>query len=237
MAVTDEAIEKIKRMILGGELRPGDRLPREAELSAVLGLSRNSLREAVRALALINVLDVRQGDGTYVSSLEPGVMLDAMTFVVDVQRDDSLLEFLEVRRLLEPSATSMATTRMSEEEIAGLATLLDDLGPDPSVEDLVANDQEFHRRIALGSGNSVLASLIESFSAPLHRARVWRGLTQESATTRTLDEHRAIQQAMAARQHDVARAWAHVHVAGVEQWLRSVSSDRRGPSGPPAAAG
>ncbi|WP_432511255.1 FadR/GntR family transcriptional regulator [Kineococcus sp. SYSU DK001] len=225
MAVTDEAIEKIKRMILGGELRPGDRLPREAELSASLGLSRNSLREAVRALALINVLDVRHGDGTYVSSLEPGVMLDAMTFVVDVQRDDSLLEFFEVRRLLEPSATAMATTRMSDEEIAGLADLLDELGPDPSVEDLVANDQEFHRRIALGSGNSVLASLIESLSGPLHRARVWRGLSEESATTRTLAEHRAIQQAMATRQHDVARAWAQVHVAGVEQWLRQVSAD------------
>jgi GntR family transcriptional repressor for pyruvate dehydrogenase complex len=228
VALTDEAIEQIKQMILGGELRPGDRLPREAELSAALGLSRNSLREAVRALALINVLDVRQGDGTYVSSLEPGVMLDAVTFVVDVQRDDSLLEFLEVRRLLEPAATSMATTRMDDAEIAGLADLLDELGPDPTVEDLVANDQEFHRRIALGSGNSVLASLVESFSGPLHRARVWRGLTQESATTRTLDEHRAIQQAMATRRHDVARAWAEVHVAGVEQWLRSVSADRGG---------
>ncbi|WP_432561235.1 FadR/GntR family transcriptional regulator [Kineococcus sp. SYSU DK003] len=237
MAVTDEAIERIKQMILGGELRPGDRLPREAELSATLGLSRNSLREAVRALSLINVLDVRQGDGTYVSSLEPGLMLDAMTFVVDVQRDDSLLEFLEVRRLLEPSATSMATTRMSDADIAGLAALLDDLGPDPSVEDMVANDQEFHRRIAIGSGNSVLASLIESFSGPLHRARVWRGLTQEFATTRTLDEHRAIQQAMAARQHDVARAWAQVHVAGVEQWLRSVSAARRADGEPPAPAG
>ncbi|WP_380157561.1 FadR/GntR family transcriptional regulator [Kineococcus sp. R86509] len=228
MALTDEAIEQIKQMILGGELRPGDRLPREAELSAALGLSRNSLREAVRALALINVLDVRQGDGTYVSSLEPGVMLDAVTFVVDVQRDDSLLEFLEVRRLLEPAATSMATTRMDDAEITALADLLDELGPDPTVEDLVANDQEFHRRIALGSGNSVLASLIESFSGPLHRARVWRGLTQESATTRTLDEHRAIQQAMATRRHDVARAWAEVHVAGVEQWLRSVSADHGG---------
>jgi DNA-binding FadR family transcriptional regulator len=237
VGVTDDAIERIKGMILSGELRPGDRLPREAELSGALGLSRNSLREAVRALALINVLDVRQGDGTYVSSLEPGVMLDAMTFVVDVQRDDSLLEFFEVRRLLEPPATSMATLRMSDAEIAGLSDLLDDLGPDPTVEDLVANDQEFHRRIALGAGNSVLASLIETLSGPLHRARVWRGLTQEAATTRTLDEHRAIQQAMAARQHDLACAWAQVHVAGVEQWLRSMSAARRAAEAPDAPAG
>src|SRR5262245_48960983 len=75
MAVTDEAIEKIKGMIVSGALRPGDRLPKESELAADLGLSRNSLREAVRALSLIRILDVRQGDGTYVTSLDPQLLL------------------------------------------------------------------------------------------------------------------------------------------------------------------
>src|SRR5690348_596939 len=104
-------------MIVSGELRPGDRLPREADLAQRLGLSRNSLREAVRALALIRVLDVRQGDGTYVTSLEPGLLLDALTFVVDFHRDDTVLQFLEVRRILEPAATAMAAQRMTEEQI------------------------------------------------------------------------------------------------------------------------
>jgi len=226
VAVTDEAIEKIKQMIIEGRLGPGDRLPREAELGVQLGLSRNSLREAVRALALINVLDVRQGDGTYVTSLAPGLLMEAMSFMIDLQHDVSVLEFLEVRRLLEPAATAMATHRMGDDEIAALGDLLDTLGPDPSLDDLVATDQEFHRRIALGAGNSVLASLIENVSGRTHRARVWRGFTQESAVARTLDEHRAIQLAMAGRQSDVAQAWARVHVAGVEQWVRrAVSTD------------
>ena len=69
MALTDEAIDKIKGMITSGELGPGDRLPKEADLAERLGLSRNSLREAVKALSMIRVLDVRQGDGTYVTSL------------------------------------------------------------------------------------------------------------------------------------------------------------------------
>ena len=77
MAVTDEAIEKIKGMITSGALRAGDRLPREADLAAELGLSRSSLREAVRALSLVNILDVRRGDGTYVTSLEPRLLLSA----------------------------------------------------------------------------------------------------------------------------------------------------------------
>ncbi|MFE6855413.1 FadR/GntR family transcriptional regulator, partial [Streptomyces sp. NPDC057674] len=83
MAVTDEAIGKIKEMIVSGALRPGDRLPKEADLAAALGLSRNSLREAVKALSLLNILDVRQGDGTYVSSLEPPLLLEAVSFVLD----------------------------------------------------------------------------------------------------------------------------------------------------------
>jgi GntR family transcriptional repressor for pyruvate dehydrogenase complex len=220
VAITDEAIEKIKEMIVSGALRPGDRLPREADLAERLGLSRNSLREAVKALSLIHVLDVRQGDGTYVTSLEPSVLLEAMAFVIDFHRDDTVLEFLEVRRILEPAATAMAATRMTQAETAELRDLLAKLGEDPSVEELVANDLEFHRRIAVGSGNQVLCSLVEGLSGPTQRARIWRGLTQEAAVARTLAEHHAICDAIAAGQPDVARAWATVHVAGVEQWLR-----------------
>src|SRR4051812_5807681 len=118
MAVTDEAIERIKEMIVSGALRPGERLPREADLAAQLGLSRSSLREAVRALSLMKVLDVRQGDGTYVTSLEPSLLLDALSFVVEVHHDTTVLEFFEVRRLLEPHAVAMAALRMDEPQIA-----------------------------------------------------------------------------------------------------------------------
>ncbi|WP_329085442.1 MULTISPECIES: FadR/GntR family transcriptional regulator [unclassified Streptosporangium] len=221
MAVTDAAIDKIKQMILSGELAPGSRLPKEADLADRLGLSRNSLREAVRALALINVLDVRQGDGTYVTSLEPRLLLDAMSFVVDFHQDDTVLQFFQVRRILEPAATAMAATYMSESEVTELRKILDELPPDPSVEQLVANDLEFHQRIAAGSGNAVLCSLIDSLSGPTTRARIWRGLTQENALEKTREQHTAICDAIGARQPEVARAWATVHIAGVEEWLRS----------------
>ncbi|MFI6597877.1 FadR/GntR family transcriptional regulator [Nonomuraea sp. NPDC050536] len=220
MAVTDAAIDKIKQMILSGELTPGDRLPKEADLAERLGLSRNSLREAVRALALINVLDVRQGDGTYVTSLEPHLLLDTMSFVLDLHRDDTVLQFFEVRRILEPAATAMATKLMTDEEIDELRVILESLPAEPTIEELVANDLRFHQRIAQGSGNSVLCSFIESLSGPTTRARIWRGLTQEGALEKTMEQHTAIYEAMAGRQADVARSWATVHVAGVESWLR-----------------
>ncbi|WP_335975305.1 MULTISPECIES: FadR/GntR family transcriptional regulator [Streptomycetaceae] len=221
MAVTDEAIEKIKDMIVSGALRPGDRLPKESELAAELGLSRNSLREAVRALSLIRILDVRQGDGTYVTSLDPQLLLEALSFVVDFHRDDTVLEFLAVRRILEPAATAMAAVRLTADELDVLQGKLDALGPAPSVEQLVASDLDFHRGIVQGSGNSVLCSLLDGLSGPTTRARIWRGVTQEDAIARTLHEHRAILGALRDRDPDAARAWATVHVASVEQWLRS----------------
>jgi GntR family transcriptional regulator, transcriptional repressor for pyruvate dehydrogenase complex len=227
MPVTDEAIDKIKGMIISGELAPGDRLPKEADLAQRLGLSRSSLREAVKALCLIRVLDVRQGDGTYVTSLEPELLLDAMTFVVDFHRDDTVLDFFAVRRILEPAATAIAATTMTEEQLAGLEQLLEGLDESPSVEALVANDLEFHRRIALGTGNPVLCSLIESLTGPTTRARIWRGLTQEGAVAKTREQHRAIFDAIAAREPELARSWATVHISGVEQWLRNALGEQK----------
>ena len=222
MAVTEGAINRIKEMIVSGELRPGDRLPREADLAERLGLSRNSLREAVSALSWINVLDVRQGDGTYVTSLEPQLLLEALSFIVDFHRDDTVLRFFEVRRILEPAAASMAAQHMTAEEAAELEGILDRSDDLANLEVLVANDLKFHQRIAEGSGNPVLASLLDTLSAPTTRARIWRGLTQEGAVERTRQQHVAIYEAIAAHQPDVARAWATVHVADVEGWLRTV---------------
>jgi GntR family transcriptional regulator, transcriptional repressor for pyruvate dehydrogenase complex len=222
VALTDEAIEKIKAMIVSGTLRAGDRLPKEADLAADLGLSRSSLREAVKALSLVNILDVRRGDGTYVTSLEPAVLLEALSFIVDFHRDTTVLEFLQVRRILEPSATAMAAERITAAECAELRGLLDQLGPDPGTEELVANDLEFHRRIAACSGNSVLLSLLDTLSGPTTRARIWRGLTQQGSIQRTIAEHHAILDALESHDPEVARSWSTVHIAAVEQWLASV---------------
>jgi GntR family transcriptional repressor for pyruvate dehydrogenase complex len=221
MALTDEAIEKIKQMIISGRVRPGEKLPREADLAAELGLSRNSLREAVKALSLINVLDVRQGDGTYATSLAPSLLLEALSFIVDFHRDDTVLDFLEVRRILEPGATALAALRMSDDDKTKLGDVLDSVAVDSPVEDFVAADLEFHKRIAIGSGNSVLASLVDNMSMPTARARIWRGMTEPRAQERTLAEHRAIYQAIVNRDPDLARSWAIAHIAGIESWLRT----------------
>src|SRR6266576_4982239 len=115
-SVTDEAIDKIQELIISRSWGPGDRLPKESELAAQLGLSRNSLREAVRALSQLRVLEVRQGDGTYVTSLEPGLLLESTGFVSHLLLGETGIELYEVRRILEAAAATLAAGRIDAEE-------------------------------------------------------------------------------------------------------------------------
>lgn len=220
VALTDQAILKIKQMILSGQLKPGDRLPPEKELSESLGLSRSSLREAVKALEIIHVLDVRRGDGTYVTSLKPDVLLGAMSFVADIHQDSSVLELFAVRRILEPAAAAMAAARATPADVARLRDLLSQVGAGTAVDDLVAHDVVFHRSVNELSGNAYLTSLLDSLSGSTLRARVWRGLTEEGAVERTLTEHRAIVDALESGDAELVRSAVTVHVSGVAQWLQ-----------------
>jgi GntR family transcriptional regulator, transcriptional repressor for pyruvate dehydrogenase complex len=224
VAVTDEAILRIKAMIVSGELGPGDRLPPEKELSESLGLSRSSLREAVKALAVIRVLDVRRGDGTYVTSLTPSLLLDAMSFVVDIHQDASVLELFEVRRILEPAAGALAARRVTAQDVEHLRALVAEVDETTPADELVANDVVFHRYIAERSGNAYLTSLLDTLSGSTLRARVWRGLTEEGALSRTLTEHRAIVDALETADPDLVAAQLTVHISGVIGWLRHALS-------------
>src|ERR1044072_2537023 len=105
MSLTDEAIARIRQLIQSGDLPPGSPLPPEPQLAAQLGVSRNPLREAVKALVVARVLDVRRGDGTYVTSLEPALLLEGLGSAVHLLHEDTLLELTEVRSLFEPIAT------------------------------------------------------------------------------------------------------------------------------------
>ncbi len=219
MSVTDEAILQIKSMIISGELRPGDRLPPEKELSERLDLSRSSLREAVKALGMFRVLDVRRGDGTYVTSLKPALLSEALSFVVDLHQDDTVLQLMEVRRILEAATTRMAAARVTEHDLIALREEVS-VDADIDVEQLVEHDLRFHALIARAAGNDYLASLLDGLSPGIVRARTWRALTEADAVARTIAEHRAILTALEAGRADVAESAMIVHIDGVEQWLR-----------------
>src|SRR3989449_6244016 len=153
-SVTDDAIDKIRERIVSGAWGAGDRLPKESELAGELGISRNSLREAVRALSQLRVLEVRQGDGTYVSSLEPDLLLESTGFISHLLLGETELELYEVRRILEAAAAALAAGRMDAEEKLDLGQILDRMPAAQSVEELVEADVAFHALIAQAAGNT-----------------------------------------------------------------------------------
>lgn len=218
--VTESAIEQIKAMIVAGELAPGMQLPPEQDLAHRLGVSRGSLREAVRGLSLVGVLDVRQGAGTYVTSLEAEVLLKATKFAIDIHRDDSVMYILQLRRILEPTAAALASVRMTAAELATLDRHLDEMPTDQSVEAQVTSDLKFHQIITQASGNPFLSSFLDSISGPIHRVRRWRARTEACSVERTTAEHRTIVRALRSRSPEAASAASMSHVFAMEQWLR-----------------
>ncbi len=218
---TEEAIDKIRERIVSGAWGPGDRLPRESELAAELGLSRNSLREAVRALSQLRVLEVRQGDGTYVSSLEPDLLLESTGFISHLLLGETEIELYEVRRILEAAAAALAAARIDQQERWELGEILERMQRAKNVEELVEADVAFHAVIAKAAGNAVLASLLASLSTRTMRVRLWHGRAAEDALDETREEHRRIYEAIAAGDAELARAAATAHIASGERWLRA----------------
>jgi len=222
MALTDEAITQLRQMIQSGELPPGSRLPPENQLAQQMGLSRSGIREAVKVLEAARVLVVKRGDGTYVTSLAPKLLLEGVGFAVEMLQGDTLLEVMEVRRLLEPAATGLAALRISDTQLDELGELLQQMQRKADdAEELMQADMAFHRLVIASTGNETLTSLLDGLSGRTVRARVWRGVIEGNVTQVTIEEHRAIYLALVARDPSLATAAAHLHVNTSESWLRA----------------
>jgi len=126
---SDDVVDGVKQMILDGRLQAGDRPPAEKELAATLGVSRGSLREGVHTLGTLGILESRHGDGTYVTTLDPALLLAPVAFVAELQDDASA--FHAVRRLLETEAAGLAALHIDDAALARLRAALDEAGLGP----------------------------------------------------------------------------------------------------------
>ncbi|MGW1339604.1 FadR/GntR family transcriptional regulator [Kribbella sp. NPDC002412] len=223
----DVVVRSIKQMIVNGTLKSGDKLPIEKDLGESLGVSRGPLREAVRALSIMGVLETRQGDGTYVTALDPSLLLAPMGFVVDLQNHSGAHHLHAVRRMLETEAAALAAGRITPEALQAAEAVLGRAEAElsgkgePDHEAIIDSDIAFHRLIAEASGNPVLEALIEALSGRTVRGRLWRSISQTGADETTHAEHRAILAALAAHDPDRARARMAAHLFAVEDYLHT----------------
>lgn len=161
-SLVDAAIDHLRAAVEAGEWPVGARLPVESALAERLGVGRNTIREAVRVLAHIGVLETRQGDGTYVlRRLDPGETLRRI-------RRATLREQLEMRIVLEAEAARLAARRRDDTDLEALrAALTARREAGDNVEERIRQDRRFHAAIAAASHNHALAALYDYFSAAI----------------------------------------------------------------------
>lgn len=221
---TNQVVEEIQGMIVSGKLAPGDRLPIESELARMIGVSRGTLREGVRALSQLGVLETRQGSGTFVTELSPYKLLEPVSFIFDLQPKATIAGLQSVRRILETAAVRLATARIDDEGLmaaeaalaAGSAAIAQST---PDQEAAMAADMEFHHILAGATAHPALASLIDALSSRTATGRLWRSLVDKGAAARTIDEHQGILASVRARDPDAAAARMSSHLQSVEAFI------------------
>jgi DNA-binding FadR family transcriptional regulator len=225
LSQTDVVVQSIKAMITRGELGAGSRLPVEKDLAVALGVSRGSLREGVRALAIMGVLETRQGDGTYVTSLDSSLLLAPMAFMVDLQSPEHRSDLHVVRRVLESEAASRAATRITDEELTAAGQVLEAVRDEvfgtssTDIEAVMSADVAFHRIIAQASGNGPLAALVDALADRTLPARRTFGVQHEGQTRTAFHEHETILAALAAHDPDRARLLMSHHLLAIEVFV------------------
>ena len=197
----------------------------------------------VRALALMGVLETKQGAGTYVTALDPVTLLAPLGVLVDLQRPGNIVDLLSVRRVLEVEAAGRAASRISDEELATAEEVLVqmELMLNQETIDHIAvmeADVEFHRVIAQASGNTTLSALIDGLASRTVRARMWRALHKEGVERLLTPSTRAVLSALISRDPVATRLRMGAHLLNVEQYLVAhMDADSGGPPAETAASG
>lgn len=199
-SLVDQAVDRLKTRIMDGSWPIGSRIPTEPELVAELGISRNTVREAIRVLTVTGMLDVRQGDGSYVLS-----QADPAGTLRQVNRA-SLRDHLETRALLEAEIARLAALRRTPEDLEQLERTLaargECSGPD-DLESFVERDLAFHRAVARACGNAALYELYE-FLLQSMRIRIAQAISDQQLPDPDLASHRAILDAIRAQNPEAA---------------------------------
>jgi GntR family transcriptional regulator, transcriptional repressor for pyruvate dehydrogenase complex len=213
--VYEEVARQLERMILK-KLRPGDKLPSERELAESLGVSRSSIRDAIRSLELVGLVEPRQGAGTVVREISADVLMNPLTNVLR-HKIELVGELIDFRKMLEPPLAARAATHASDEELAEMEEIL--LRQDSKFRSgqlAIEEDSEFHYSIAMASGNSVVLKVLDVLMDLLRDTRQ-RSLQVEGRPQKSLAGHRRILAAIRRRDAEAAKAAMRRHIEDVEE--------------------
>jgi DNA-binding FadR family transcriptional regulator len=221
--VMHQAIQdRIKQFIISNGFKPGDSLPTETELARVLGISRGSLREAMKSLQTMGVVETRHGFGTFVGKFSFEPMIDGLTFQILVSRETmprAIRELLDLRQVLETGLMPRVAELATPEQLDQLESLVLRMETNAS-DDLqfVDEDREFHEVLYRPLGNTLIIQLLQAFWD------IFEAVGRESSRRtvllgETAEQHGAIVRAIAAGDGQAAAEAMAVHFTGALGWV------------------
>lgn len=210
----ETVVDTIKTLLIRKQLKPGDHLPSETELSESLGISRGPIREAMKILAAFGVVEIRQGDGTYISTSINERLMDPLLFSVLVSPPD-LDELFELRAMMEKGIVALIIRHASDEELAVIRAVYYEMEMQfengvSDLDELKRTDIAFHRAMANATGNLLVKKAYE-FVMELYEPTMTPGYALEPhGRILAALEARDLPAALAAVEHD-DRAWIKLH--------------------------
>lgn len=221
----ESAQQAIRDYIRDNDLRPGSALPPENEMARRLGVGRSSVREAIKALEMIGLVETRRGTGLFVGSFSLDPVLDTLAFnlLADLE---VLSDLLELRRVLETGMIGPAIQKRTDGQIAELRRVLGDMRAHASENEAFTDaDREFHQVLFQNIGNKTLIKLLDLFWVTYHRASEQVNL-ENTDVMQTYRDHVSIVDAVEAGQVEQARASLVQHYTGIESRLQTAKSGR-----------
>jgi GntR family transcriptional repressor for pyruvate dehydrogenase complex len=213
--VYEEVAKQIERLILK-KLHPGDKLPSERELADMLNVSRSSIRDAIRSLELVGLVEPRQGAGTVVKEISTSSLASPLSAVLRHKRE-AVSELLDFRKMLEPPLAARAAKHASAEEIAEMDEILNRQEEKVRTGDVaIEEDSEFHYSVAMASENSVILKVLDVLMDLLRETRE-RSLQVEGRPQKSLAGHRRIVAAIKAHDSEAAEKAMRRHIQDVEE--------------------
>jgi GntR family transcriptional regulator, transcriptional repressor for pyruvate dehydrogenase complex len=223
--VSAEIARKLLDYLLSGVLLPGDRLPSERELSRTFGVGRSAVRDALKPLTLLGIIDVRQGDGTYLRATESELLPKAVEWGL-LLGERRALDLVEARRHIEVALATLAAQRRDEADLEDMRRLLLRMKQAGSDDEFIEADMEFHLRLAEAAGNSVLAGILINIRSLI---QVWitRVTYAADSVAPSYQEHVPIMDAVEAQDPAAAAAAmaAHLDSAGAKL-ARTLETER-----------
>ncbi|PRR80069.1 HTH-type transcriptional regulator LutR [Clostridium liquoris] len=162
--VYEQVIYQIKDMINKGVLKKGDKLPSERDMVESLQVSRTSIREALRSLEIIGLIESKQGEGNFIRSSFENSLIEPLSIMFMLQ-DSNPGEILELRKIIEKETAGLAAERITEEELKELELLMGKFKELVEGEQMVSVDREFHYKIAQASKNFLILSIFNAISS------------------------------------------------------------------------